>query len=374
MTNLKAKINANGYLWLEGNFNYYDDTNPTTITIEKPPVINEVDISAYETWVEIIRVFNNQTSRDFGQAVNNIYVINENNPKGTILTIKVYFINPISEDEIATNEVNIQFGINKRSGILPPSVIPETKILDKAFTDFIIIGRNIDFYNVSGLKVSSGTFSDLATSGDLNSKPDKSDLENYTRNATIKIAAYDATSKSKAGADYICAGGNDDAIINPMLAELEGIGGCVELSEGTFHLSDGLTLPNNILLKGQGYATKIIGEDTFNAIIVSENVKAAISHLHIQDALNGIFINNGNALITACQFYNMATGSGVRINLGNGIANITQCDFISNKYGVWAYGKALILTNNYFFGNFVGDLIYHQDTEIKQDNNLAYSE
>jgi len=199
-------------------------------------------------------------------------------------------------------------------------------------------------------------------------------MELFSRGATIKIAASNATAKSKAGADYVCDGTADDVEINAAIASLDGIGGCVELSEGTFHLSDGLTLPNNILLKGQGYATKIIGEDTFNAIIVSENVKAAISHLHIQDALNGIFINNGNALITACQFYNMATGSGVRINLGNGIANITQCDFISNKYGVWAYGKALILTNNYFFGSFVGDLIYHQDTEIKQDNNLAYSE
>lgn len=372
MTNLKAKINANGYLWLEGNFNYYDDTNPTTITIEKPPVINEVDISAYETWVEIIRVFNNQTSRDFGQAVNNIYVINENNPKGTILTIKVYFINPISEDEIATNEVNIQFGINKRSGILPPSVIPETKILDKAFTDFIIIGRNIDFYNVSGLKVSSGTFSDLATSGDLNSKPDKSDLENYTRNATIKIAAYDATAKSKASSDYVCDGTSDEVEIQAAVTELATTGGCVELSEGTFTLSDSITInQDNIWLRGMGWSTKIIGASSFDSVVISQNMTTIISNLNMQNANYDIY-NYGTALITACKFTNSKAGVYVYLNSS---ATVNCCEFNTNDYAVRNFGMLSIVTNNRFINSDIAD-VNDGGTDLVQANNTSdfYSE
>lgn len=161
MTNLNAKINQNGYLWIEGGFNYYDDSNPTTLIINKPSEINSTDISAYETWVEIIRTFNAQTSRDFGEANEGQYEITANNPKGTILTIKIYFIHPSSEDEIATNSVTVQFGINKVSGSLPPSITPETKIVDKAVTDFVIIGKSIAFYNIFGQKVSEGSFNDL---------------------------------------------------------------------------------------------------------------------------------------------------------------------------------------------------------------------
>ena len=141
MTNLTARINDNGYLWLEGAFSYYDDTNPTTLTIDHPNEINSVSLVGYETWVEVKRQFNAQQSRDFGEAIGGVYAISENNPKGTILTVKVYFIHPVSGNEIATNTQNIQFGINKVGGALPPSTVPETKILDKAFIDFVIVGK-----------------------------------------------------------------------------------------------------------------------------------------------------------------------------------------------------------------------------------------
>lgn len=167
MTNLTANVNNNSYFWLEGSFDYYDDTNPTTLNIAKPPEINGVDLAEFETWIEVNRRFNAQTSRDFSKVTDGVYEITADNPKGTILTIKFYFINPASEEEIATNAQNIQFGINKTSGVLPPSAIPETKILDKAFIDFVIVGKAISFYNILGEKVSEGAFNDLLNWGDL---------------------------------------------------------------------------------------------------------------------------------------------------------------------------------------------------------------
>ena len=60
---------------------------------------------------------------------------------------------------ITTNIQNIQFGVNKAEiGVLPPSVAPEAKIIDKAFIDFIIVGKSISFYNVLGQKSERGQF------------------------------------------------------------------------------------------------------------------------------------------------------------------------------------------------------------------------
>jgi hypothetical protein len=54
------------------------------------------------------------------------------------------------------------------------------------------------------------------------------------RSATLTVAASDAATKSKAQADYVCTGTNDQAVINTALAALPTNGGVLRLTEGTF--------------------------------------------------------------------------------------------------------------------------------------------
>ncbi len=68
-------------------------------------------------------------------------------------------------------------------------------------------------------------------------------LDKLSRGSTIKIAAHNASEKSKMGADYVCDGVSDLDIFTQAVAELDYIGGgTLELSEGRFNLvSDELT-------------------------------------------------------------------------------------------------------------------------------------
>jgi len=79
------------------------------------------------------------------------------------------------------------------------------------------------------------------------------------RTATIVVAASDASAKSKAQADYVCDGTDDQVEIQAAIDALPASGGKVVLSEGTYNISDTITVAsNNITLTGQGYeATKL---------------------------------------------------------------------------------------------------------------------
>ncbi len=65
--------------------------------------------------------------------------------------------------------------------------------------------------------------------------------------ATI-VAASDASASSKASAQYVCDGSNDQVKINSALAS----GGEVVLTEGTFRTSGTISVKSNSILRGQG--------------------------------------------------------------------------------------------------------------------------
>lgn len=84
-----------------------------------------------------------------------------------------------------------------------------------------------------------------------------------TRSATIVIAASDSSEKSKAQADYVCDGVNDQVEITAAMEALPAAGGLILLSEGTFSINDMIVPLNYVHIKGAGmHQTKLKGAST----------------------------------------------------------------------------------------------------------------
>lgn len=76
------------------------------------------------------------------------------------------------------------------------------------------------------------------------------------RAATLVVAAVNASAASKAAADYVCDGVDDQVELNAARAVLQAVGGGkLVLTEGTFTLSGGVKYCSNLMISGQGQAT-----------------------------------------------------------------------------------------------------------------------
>jgi hypothetical protein len=78
------------------------------------------------------------------------------------------------------------------------------------------------------------------------------------------IAASDASTKSKAKADTVCDGTNDETDINAALA----LGGRVLLSEGTFNIASSVLLKTKSMLCGSGNGTQLKATAALNDAVV----------------------------------------------------------------------------------------------------------
>ncbi len=107
-----------------------------------------------------------------------------------------------------------------------------------------------------------------------------------TTSSTLVIAAVDSSTKGKAGADYVCDGTADQAVINEAIEELEFSGGMILLLEGTYVINDAIRMMSNITLAGQGHGTVIKLMDAFPAgvdIIMITNFFSTIKDITIRD-------------------------------------------------------------------------------------------
>lgn len=112
-------------------------------------------------------------------------------------------------------------------------------------------------------------------------KKDLALLEDVRRGATIKIAASNATDKSKTAADYVCDGTADEVELSAAIAELPSGGGSIELSEGTFNLNSNLLInKSNIFITGQGRATFV--NNDISTVIEATNNELTISNCFIR--------------------------------------------------------------------------------------------
>ena len=74
----------------------------------------------------------------------------------------------------------------------------------------------------------------------------------------LVVAAENATTKVKNGADYVCTGTNDQTVINEAIAALPAAGGTILLSAGTFSISAPIGIASsNVSLEGTGVSTEL---------------------------------------------------------------------------------------------------------------------
>jgi len=120
----------------------------------------------------------------------------------------------------------------------------------------------------------SGTYTDLA--------------DTPAAGSCVVVAAPDAPTRVKTGADYLCNGTNDTQMIQSALDSLASPGGTVVLSQGTFTLSSGINWDaHSITLRGQGVgATKIVATTgSFDIITVGNRQTSGTmrNFNHIED-------------------------------------------------------------------------------------------
>ncbi|MHA1286991.1 MAG: right-handed parallel beta-helix repeat-containing protein [Candidatus Thorarchaeota archaeon] len=116
------------------------------------------------------------------------------------------------------------------------------------------------------------------------------------RTATVVVAASDASAESKAQADYVCDGTDDQVEIQAAIDSLPS-GGVIKLSEGLFTCSGTISFAGktNIWLKGAGRGTKIQTVNNLGSQGIV-NVWAPASDIKISDLfldINGTQTNYG---------------------------------------------------------------------------------
>lgn len=72
-------------------------------------------------------------------------------------------------------------------------------------------------------------------------------------NSCITVAAYNAKTKSRENADFLCTGTNDDEIINRAIQSLSPEGGEIKLTDGLFLTSSPILIDRRIKITGEGY-------------------------------------------------------------------------------------------------------------------------
>lgn len=81
------------------------------------------------------------------------------------------------------------------------------------------------------------------------------------RTATLVVAASDASTQAKNGADYVCDGVNDQEELQAAIDALPASGGRVVLSEGRFYTSAAIeVLKHNVVIEGQGISSVVISD------------------------------------------------------------------------------------------------------------------
>lgn len=117
---------------------------------------------------------------------------------------------------------------------------------------------------------------------------------------TISVAAANAPDSLKHVAHYVCDGTDDQDEINRALQQLNGVGGQVQLSLGTFHCSGPVQMRARTMLTGQGRGTVLLAHGTWpaydgaarGAVIEALNVgvdRTQVAHL----AIDGNRYNSG---------------------------------------------------------------------------------
>lgn len=187
-------------------------------------------------------------------------------------------------------------------------------------------------YVDAAIAATSSGLAPVATSGtytDLTNTP--------AAGSCVVVAAQNAPTRVKNGADYLCNGTNDAQMIQSALDSLVS-GGTVILSQGTFTLSSGISWDaHSITLRGQGVgATKVIATASSFDIITIGNRQASGTMRNFNHIEDMTVTMAGGPSSHAC----------IKIDGGGRGTSIKNVQTNEGAYGLW-----LIDLDRCFFEN-----------------------
>jgi hypothetical protein len=163
---------------------------------------------------------------------------------------------------------------------------------------------------------------------------------------TVAVAAADASASSKAKADYVCTGVDDDVTIQTAIDSLASTFGLVWLSEGTFNIdpANSVFLINGVSLRGMGpFYTRLVSQSGSGYVIDARGGQT-ISHLSVESyTVSGV----------------------VAVNINGVWSTLSDCQILSGDIAVNITGR-----NNAVVRNFIG--AYDSDPCIRL-NTVSYT-
>jgi len=206
------------------------------------------------------------------------------------------------------------------------------------------------------------------------------------RTATIVVAAKD--SKNKDMADFTCDGENDNTTIQDAINTLPASGGKVLLLEGTYIVSDSITLRNYITLEGQGYGTTIKIKDGLDAnikVINGDNLRyCEVSRIHLDGNkanqttgdMYGIYfdVTGYPNLVSKCYVENFRN-DGIYIYEAEGGAVINCISKNNDGYGIVIDGADRHrVVGNFTQGNARGIFLEYAEPQVVVSGNFSYED
>lgn len=133
---------------------------------------------------------------------------------------------------------------------------------------------------------------------------------------TVVVAASDASDISKAAAHFTCTGTNDDETINAALnlfnQGLDGYGGRLLLTEGTFNIRQSFIFPKDrVAIQGMGHSTVLKNAENTTFVLLTLNHECQVADLSIEGTgaagAIGIETFGTESIISRVRFYNLST-------------------------------------------------------------------
>lgn len=159
---------------------------------------------------------------------------------------------------------------------------------------------------------------------------------------TVRVAASDASDTSKATADYVCDGTNDESEIRSALTACSTLGGGrVLLSEGTFTISVAgvADIPANTLLQGlHKNATRLehVGGSA-NSVLIGSTIAGegsaiadmTLDALGITDGGYGLVLDGDRSRVERVRMVGLGMNTAANIDFSGSHAIVRDCDFIN---------------------------------------------
>src|ERR1051325_3850905 len=186
----------------------------------------------------------------------------------------------------------------------------------------------------------------------------------YATKVVASFYSYDTTN-----ADYVCGLNNNDVTINQALADASSNGpGRVLLMEGSYHISNKITVPNFCKLEGQGASSTINCDyPMVSAPAIQLGILSELEHFRIQSTDNSaetttlIYGSSAwGARICNLNVFANNNGNNYLISI-NGLAFgtiISNCNISGGMEAIQAYGSnGISIVNNYIANTNAGRAI-----------------